>query len=153
MVTTLAKVALVVRVADCVPVLLADRQARVIGVAHAGRAGLLGGILEQCLAVMANHGAEQIQAWIGPHICAGCYEVPPDMAEKAWQAIPATESRSKKDTPAIDLGAGAEAILVDRGVQVTCLDPCTSCDPRFFSHRRDRGQTGRQAGVIWLENP
>ena len=142
--------ALVIRVADCVPVLLADAAARVVGAAHAGREGLLAGVLPATVAAMRGLGARRITAWIGPHICAACYEVPEAMAERAWGIVPASRAVSARGTPAIDLGAGAAAQLGQCGVEATRLDPCTACDPRFFSHRRDGGATGRQAGVIWL---
>ena len=150
LVTTTPGIALAIRVADCVPVLLADSKSRVIAAAHAGRVGLLSGILQNTVAAMRALGATHIQAWIGPHVCPACYEVPPDMAAHAWTQIPATRAISRSGTPALDLGCGAQSILEAESVCVTRCDPCTSCDPRFFSHRRDHGQTGRQAGLIWL---
>lgn len=149
MVTTLAGVGLVIRVADCVPVLLADPKRGVIAAAHAGRVGLLGGVLERTVAVMRDQGAVDLVAWIGPHIKPECYEVPPDMAAAAWRQVPATRGRTAAGTTAIDLGAGAEAILTGLGAAVQRYDPCTACTPDFFSHRRDHGVTGRSAGVIW----
>lgn len=152
MVSTTPGIALVIRVADCVPVVLADASTGVIGAAHAGRVGLLAGVLEATAEAMAGLGARGIEAWIGPHICARCYEVDRDMAESAWEQIPASRAWSRTGTAAIDLGAGAESILTGLGITVTRLDPCVSCDSRFFSHRRDKGATGRQAGVVWLQN-
>ncbi|MCL2784036.1 MAG: peptidoglycan editing factor PgeF [Propionibacteriaceae bacterium] len=151
MVATTPGVALVIRVADCIPVLLADTQAQVIGAVHAGRVGLLAGVLQQGIAEMTANGAKNIHAWVGPHICAGCYEVPREMAEDAWAVLRASKAQSWQGTPAIDLGAGAESILTSHGVTVTRLDPCTRCNPQFFSHRRDQGHPGRQAGIIWLK--
>lgn len=153
MVTTMTNVALVIRVADCLPVLFADTQARIIGAAHAGRQGLLAGVLEATVDKMRQLGADQIQAWIGPHVCVGCYEVPSDMAHDVWECLPATRGSSHHDTPAVDLGAGACSILTSLNIDVHQENRCTSCEPEYFSHRRDRGQTGRQAGVIWLETP
>ena len=149
LVTTRTDVALGIRVADCVPVLLADPVAGVIGAAHAGRQGLLAGVLQETLAAVRALGASEIQAWIGPHICAACYEVPADMAQQAWEQIPETKARSRHGTPAIDLGSGAAAILSRQAVQVKRTGDCTQCDSRYFSYRRDHGKTGRQAGVIW----
>ncbi|MCL2471299.1 MAG: polyphenol oxidase family protein [Propionibacteriaceae bacterium] len=144
-------VALVTRVADCVPVLLADPRAGVIGAAHAGRVGLLAGVIQETVRAMRAHGAQSIQAWIGPHICVSCYEVPAAMANHAWEILPATRGVSRQGSKAIDLGEGAVSILEAEHVSVTRCDPCTACDPRFFSHRRDHGKTGRQAGVIWRD--
>jgi YfiH family protein len=143
-------IALVIRVADCVPVLLADARAGVVAAAHAGRVGLLAGVLQATVETMRECGARTIQAWVGPHICAACYEVPQDMAEAAWQQLPASRARSRQGSPAIDLGAGAAAVLTEQQVSVQRCDPCTACQPDFFSYRRDQGRTGRQAGVIWL---
>jgi len=150
LVTTAYGVALAIRVADCVPVLLADPEARIVAAAHAGRVGLLSGVVESTVDAMHSLGASGIHAWIGPHICPACYEVPDDMAASAWEQLPATRAFSRDGTSAIDLGAGVASILESRSIPVTRCDPCTSCDPHFFSHRRDHGQTGRQAGLIWL---
>jgi YfiH family protein len=151
LVTRLSGVALTIRVADCVPVLLADPAAGVIGAAHAGRVGLLAGVLEATVDALTALGAQTLTAWIGPHICAECYEVPDDMAAQAWDQLPATRATTRQGTAAIDLGAGAAAVLAAQGVSVHRVDPCTACDDRFYSHRRDHGRTGRQAGVIWCE--
>jgi YfiH family protein len=150
LVTRRAGVGLVIRVADCVPVMLADPAGGVIAAAHAGRVGLLAGVLDATLAAMRECGAARIQAWIGPHICAACYEVPAAMAADSGRINPGTRARSRQGTPAIDLGAGACAVLERAGVSVVSQDPCTACDSRFFSHRRDQSHTGRQCGAIWI---
>ncbi|MCL1923344.1 MAG: peptidoglycan editing factor PgeF [Propionibacteriaceae bacterium] len=151
LVTTLPGIALVVRVADCVPVLLADPHAQVIAAAHAGREGLLAGIVEATVAAMVDLGASDIQGWIGPHICVNCYEVSPEMAQRSWSLNPRTKGTSRRGTPAINLEQGVRGLLEDHGVQVHLENSCTSCEDRYFSHRRDHGLTGRQAGVIWLK--
>jgi YfiH family protein len=151
LVTTLPRVALCVRVADCVPVLLADAEAGVVAAAHAGRVGLLGGVLEAAAASMRRLGATRIQAWVGPHICGRCYEVPNAMAEDAWTRLPATRAVTAAGTPAIDLGAGARSELERLGCSpVTSCEPCTAETASLFSHRRDAGSTGRQCGLVWL---
>ena len=150
LVTAQGGVALAIQWADCVPVLFADPEARIVAAAHAGRVGLLSGVVESTVASMRTLGASDIHAWIGPHICPACYEVPDDMAASAWKQIPATRAVSCDGTSAIDLGAGVESILESRSISVTRCDPCTSCDPHFFSYRRDQGQTGRHAALIWL---
>ncbi|MDR1852085.1 MAG: peptidoglycan editing factor PgeF [Propionibacteriaceae bacterium] len=148
LVTNERNVALAVRVADCVPVLLADPEHRVIAAAHAGRVGLLAGVLEVTVAQMRNLGAREISAWVGPHICPACYEVPEQMARKAWELIPETEATSAKGTTAIDLGAGAQAVLESLGCGVEMLDACTCETPSLYSYRRDGDLTGRSVGVI-----
>ncbi len=79
LVTTDRRLAVAVRVADCVPVLFADPDAGVVAAAHAGRVGLGAGVLPATVARMAELGAARITAWIGPHICGDCYEVPADL--------------------------------------------------------------------------
>lgn len=148
LVTALGDVGLVIRVADCVPVLLAAEDGTVIGAAHAGRVGLLAGVLTATVAVITQHTTAPLRAWIGPHICGRCYEVPPDMRADASTTLPATHATTSWGTPALDLGAGAEAQLVDLGVTVHRVDPCTLENPDdLFSHRHDAA-SGRQAGII-----
>lgn len=142
--------ALAVRVADCLPVALADPVAGVIGIAHAGRVGLLGGVLEATLDQMAARGALRPVAWIGPHICGDCYEVPADMRADGAARLSATAATTTWGTPALDLAAGAEQILAARGVQVTRVGGCTRTDTSLHSHRRDGTESGRLAGLIWF---
>lgn len=148
-ITDKAGVALMIRVADCVPIVLADRHARVIGAVHAGRRGLLAGVIQAAVEQMAQLGARHLHAWIGPRIPASAYEVPQNMADDAWDILPACRALSAQGTPAIDLGAGARSILEDQQVSVTDTELFTT-DKRFYSHRGDGPKTGRQAGFIWL---
>ena len=150
MVTDVPGVALCIRTADCAPVMLADASQRVIGAAHAGRRGLLDGVLPAVVEAMRGLGAVSITAWIGPHICGRCYEVPADMAANAGVVIPEAVTQTRWGTPAIDLGRGAEAQLRRLGCDVAIVGRCTYETPTLFSHRRDQGATGRQAGLIWL---
>ena len=150
MTTDIEGVALCVRVADCAPVMLADASRRVIGAAHAGRRGLLAGVLPATVQAMRRLGADAITAWIGPHICGRCYEVPADMAADAATVIPEAASTTSWGTPAIDVGRGAEAQLRRLGCDVVRVGRCTYETPTLYSHRRDGVATGRQAGLIWL---
>ena len=70
---------LLVRAADCVPVLLADPEAGVVGAAHAGRPGLIAGVVPHTVAALRGLGAVRLHAWVGPHVCGACYEVPDRM--------------------------------------------------------------------------
>lgn len=148
-VTALPEVALLIRVADCVPVLLADPDAGVVGAAHAGRVGFLGGVLPAVVAAMRDLGAARIQAWIGPHICGECYEVPAAMAAEVARTHPEAVGTTTWGTPALDLGTGCQRQLAALGVRVSRHDPCTMTTPNLFSHRRDAQNSGRQAGIIW----
>jgi YfiH family protein len=134
-VTTLAGVAAIVLVADCLPVALAGPDAA--GVVHAGWRGLAGGVLEAGVAAL---GRGPVAAAIGAGIGPCCYEVGDDV-----RAVFATGERT------LDLKAVARARLQAAGVQeIHDCGLCTACDAqRFFSHRRDRGVTGRQAGLAW----
>jgi YfiH family protein len=145
-------VALAIMVADCLPVLLADPVAGVVAVAHAGRRGLLDGVLEATLEQMGTLGAraEDTTASIGPAICGSCYEVPEEMREDAARRVPATGATTRWGTPALDLRAGAVSVLEDAGVPAAAIDAdhtCTLEDERFFSYRRS-ARTGRFAGVL-----
>lgn len=151
-VSTIRGLALMVRVADCVPVALADQDRGVIACAHAGRVGLLSGVLPATVAAMRDLGAQRLTAWIGPHICGACYEVPTQMASEAAAQIPECASVTTWKTPAIDLGAGVVAQLKELNVTVHRVDPCTLSTPSLFSHRGDGSGAGRQVGMVWLPN-
>lgn len=152
LVTDRDDLALGIMVADCLPVLLSDDEAGVIGAAHAGRAGLLADVLGRTVTAMCELGAQagRIRAVIGPSVCGACYEVPADMAAEAERLLSGCGSRTSWGTPAIDLRAGAVVSLGRAGVpagQVESAAPCTVEDERYFSYRRS-ARTGRLAGVI-----
>ena len=149
-VTSLRGVGLMVRVADCVPVVLADSSAGVIGVAHAGRLGTALDIATATVEAMREIGASRITAWIGPHICGRCYEVPAEMRAEVVAAVPESSAETSWGTPALDLGAGVRAQLVRAGVSVIEVGRCTFEDPELHSHRRDGAAAGRFAGLVWL---
>jgi YfiH family protein len=150
MITVGPSTGLGVLVADCVPVLLADPAAGVVGVAHAGRGGLLDGVLDAVLAAMIGHGARpgRIRAALGPSAGGCCYEVPADLQQRAVAVLPATLSRTRQGTPALDLRAGCRSVLEAAGVaHVQLVGGCTIDDKRFYSYRR-APVTGRFAGVV-----
>lgn len=150
LVTTLPGVGLVIRVADCLPVLFADPVARVVGAAHAGRAGLVAGVLPATVRRMADLGARGITAWIGPHVCGSCYEVPAALRDEVTGRLPGAWATTAWGTPALDLGGAAALQLQALGCRVVREDPCTRETPTLHSHRRDGGAAGRQAGIVWL---
>jgi polyphenol oxidase len=152
---TASTTGLAVVVADCVPVLLADPVARVIGTAHAGRRGLLAGVVPAVIAQMRRLGARDLRAVVGPAICGSCYEVPEQMRDAAEAVVPGTASLTSWGTPALDVPAGVVSQLVQEQVQVTRLDICTRTDDRFYSHRRHLAEgvpAGRIAGVVRLHD-
>ncbi|MFT4296463.1 MAG: polyphenol oxidase family protein, partial [Micropruina sp.] len=117
--------------------------------AHAGRVGLAGGVLQATVASMRAAGAARIEAWIGPHICGRCYEVPAAMADQVEAVVPGSRSSTAAGTPGLDLGAGARGVLERLGVRVAEVGDCTLTTPALHSHRRDAAASGRQAGIIW----
>lgn len=147
MVTTLPDVALAVMVADCTPVLLSDENAGVVGVAHAGRPGMLAGVVPAAIDAMRELGARQIEAVLGPSVCGRCYEVPRDMRDDAMQTVPVCGGVTRAGTPSIDVATGVASQLADAGVPFTWVPGCTMEDDSLFSYRRD-GKTGRFAGLI-----
>ena len=153
LVTATPGLGLVVLAADCLPVLLADPGAGVVAAAHAGRAGLAGGVLQATLDAMARLGAEpgRTTAVLGPAACGRCYELPADLADEVGAAVPGSRSTTAQGTPSVDLTRGARGVLEAAGLaRVDAVGGCTLEQPeRFFSYRRD-GRTGRHAGVVWL---
>jgi polyphenol oxidase len=141
-------VTLLVRVADCVPVLLADPGRGVVGAVHAGRPGLVAGIVPAALDVLREHGAERVVAWVGPHVCGRCYEVPAPMRAEVAAVVPEAWAETSWGTPAVDVGAGVLAQLRQEGVEVVSAERCTLEDPALYSYRRDRERSGRMAGLV-----
>ncbi|MGH3472757.1 MAG: polyphenol oxidase family protein [Nocardioidaceae bacterium] len=150
LVTTEPDVALCVRAADCVPVVLADTARGVVGVAHAGRLGVAAGIVDATVTCMRSAGAGRIEAWIGPHICGGCYEVPRQMRAEVAAVVPVAFACTTWGTPSLDLGAAVHAQLVGAGCEVTSRAVCTRESPSLYSYRRDGADAGRSAGLVVL---
>ncbi|WP_409483269.1 peptidoglycan editing factor PgeF [Arsenicicoccus dermatophilus] len=150
LVTTTPGLGLVVLVADCTPVLLADPSAGVVGAAHAGRPGMLAGVVPATVEAMRELGAREITAHVGPSVCGRCYEVPLPMQQDAIARVPESGARTWTGTPAIDVAAGVVAQLAALDVAVTWVPGCTREDDRFYSYRRS-GTTGRLGGVVLLE--
>ncbi|MGY6651256.1 peptidoglycan editing factor PgeF [Amycolatopsis sp. TRM77291] len=153
LVTAEPGLALVVLVADCVPLLLADAEAGVVAAVHAGRVGARVGVVPAAVEAMRSVGAEpaRTEALLGPAICGDCYEVPADMAADVEKHVPGSACKTRKGTPGLDLRAGLWRQLADLGVGKIGVDPrCTNEDKTLFSFRRD-GTTGRTAGITWLD--
>lgn len=171
-----------IRVADCVPVLLASLDGSVVAAAHAGWRGVIADVVPHTVAAMLKLGTpdpSSIVASIGPCIGPTAFEVGPEVAE-AFRARFGAQTPHVRPTPAktpagnpaqtqaseagkflVDLKSALCAQLVESGVPivdvlphctVTTLDPETNL-PLFFSHRRDRGHTGRMIGIIGPRAP
>ncbi|MDO5102717.1 MAG: peptidoglycan editing factor PgeF [Lautropia sp.] len=155
-ISTRPGLALAVLVADCLPVLLADRQGRVIGAAHAGWRGLAGGVLDNTVARMQAHApAADLVAWLGPSIGPTAFEVGDEVRaaflSRHPEAADAFTPREKPGKWLADLPGLARQRLLAAGVgEVLSAGACTWSDPaRFWSYRRDP-RCGRMAGLIWL---
>ncbi|MEU6509821.1 peptidoglycan editing factor PgeF [Streptomyces sp. NPDC046942] len=152
-VTARRGLALAVLTADCVPVLLADPVAGVVAAAHAGRPGMVKGVVPAAVRAMAELGAEpgRIVARTGPAVCGRCYEVPEAMRAEVAAVEPAAHAETSWGTPAVDVSAGVHAQLDRLGVCDRAQSPvCTLESGDHFSYRRDR-TTGRLAGYVWLD--
>lgn len=136
----------VILCADCLPVALVADGA--VAMVHAGWRGLVGGVLESGLAALREAGGSgPVTAIVGPGAGACCYEVGDEVHAALAPLGPTVRVGDHADLP-----VAAELRLRAAGVgSVHVARHCTICDPeRFFSHRRDAGRTGRQAGVAWL---
>jgi polyphenol oxidase len=134
-----------VRTADCLPILLADRTHRVIAAVHAGWRGTAAEIVRRTLDTMGasfDTSPAQVVAAIGPGIGVCCYHVGEEVARQFGLA------RAGR----IDLAGANRAQLESAGVPATQIDVlacCTYCDPaRFHSYRRDKERSGRMISYI-----
>jgi polyphenol oxidase len=129
--------------ADCLPVALSGPDG--VAMLHCGWRGLAAGIVAAgAKAVGATDAA------IGPGVGPCCYEVG-DEVRKAFSALGGGVVEDRM----LDLPEVARRLLREAGVErIDSAELCTSCNPElFFSHRRDAGRTGRQAGLVWIEAP
>jgi YfiH family protein len=140
--------------ADCLPVLLCDERASVVGVAHAGWRGLAAGVIEATVAAMDEPG-ERLMAWLGPAIGPQAFEVGDDVRDRfvtddpmAARAFVAGEYGKWL----CDIHQLARQRLAKLGIRrITGADSCTKRDmENFFSYRRDC-VTGRMASLVWLD--
>lgn len=139
---------LVVRVADCVPVLMADATTGVIAAVHAGRPGLAAGVVPAAVARMRELGAGEITAWLGPRVCGSCYEVPAALRAEVGAVVPQAVSTTSWGTPALDIAAGVRAQLESLDVGVVDVGTCTRESTDLYSYRRDGVRAGRFAGLV-----
>jgi YfiH family protein len=140
-VTALPGLALLVLAADCYPVALSDGTS--VAMAHCGWRGLAAGILERAVDALEGRPA----AAVGPGIGACCYEVGPEVVA-AFDGVPGAARGRMLDLRAIIAWKLAAAGVTD----VQHVEHCTSCRADlYFSHRRDRGLTGRQGGLVALD--
>jgi YfiH family protein len=159
LVTGAPGVALLLRFADCQPILLYDPQNHALGLAHAGWRGVAQGIARRTIeAMQASFGSEpgRLIAGLGPAIGACCYTVGHDVAAAMGYALPDWSQvmhLQDDETWAFDISAANAQQLAAAGVKETeHAQLCTAChSDEFFSHRADGGRTGRFAVVAYLE--
>jgi polyphenol oxidase len=147
-----------VYVADCVPVLIADVATGAVAAVHAGWRGTVAGVLSAALARMAAGGSRMVdlRVAIGPSIGPCCFEVGPEVVTAVEDAAPDARAAGAvidhQPRPHVDLWTLNRLEAERAGVPPDAIDvaaACTSCDrARFFSYRRDHGNTGQLAGFI-----
>lgn len=156
MVATAPDVAVAIRVADCVPVLMADPRSGAVAAAHAGWRGCVAGVVPAALRALQHEaGARpaEVLVALGPHIRVGAFEVGDEVAERLEQAAPAAHAVLRgAGKPRVDLSRVLRAQLAAAGVpdgHVDDVGGCTYAEPeRFFSYRRDGQRSGRHLGAI-----
>ncbi len=154
-VTAIPGVMLSVRVADCAPVLIAAKDGRVVAAVHAGWRGVVAGVIGEAVRVMREAGAEELIAAIGPGICADFCEGGDEGAGEfvraglAGAVVLAGGGRAKAH---VDLQRAIGMQLIGAGIAEGRIDGNAVCTFRdagdFYSHRRERGVTGRMAAVV-----
>ena len=157
LVTAVPAVPLLMRFADCASLLFFDPERRVVGMAHAGWRGVVAGSVAATVRTMAERlGCDPANLWagIGPAIRSCCYAVGPEVVAAVEAACPpgADVVRDVDGRTYLDLPAAVQAQLRAAGVeQIEDAGLCTACRvDEFFSHRAERGRTGRFGVVIGL---
>lgn len=157
---------LAVFAADCVPVLIADAHLGVCAAVHAGWRGVALSVVPTAMMQLQSlfgSAPADLRVVMGPAIGACCFEVGPEVVEAIAPTVsPANFRGAVLPGPGgkrfVDLKAVLRAQLLEKGVAAGAIDldtPCTKCDPskRFFSYRRDAGQTGQHIGFIGRRAP
>lgn len=159
LVTDRHDIALCVNTADCVPVLLCDPVARVCAAVHSGWRGTVGRIVARAVEAMGSLGAvpAHIHAAMGPAICAGCFEVGVEVADRFRQEfpfVPAIVIERDGSKPHVDLAEAIRATLIDAGLptgNIAMPPACSRCNPdQYFSARRLGVNSGRTLSVVRL---
>lgn len=139
---------LIVRIADCVPILLFDPVKKIAAVCHAGWKGTYLKASKEVIKLMAKKGSDpsNIIAVLGPHICAGCYNVPEQRAKLFNNFV------NKNNKYYLDLGKENIELLKKAGVkQIEDINICTSCQNELlFSYRKEGPGHGEQVGLIGM---
>lgn len=146
--------AVAVKTADCVPVLLVDPGNGRVAAVHSGWRGTELGVAARAVEALARVGSapSTLIAAIGPAIQACCYEVSEELAERFARTLGGDVVSRVFPRPHLDLSRAVRKTLEQSGIpadRIDVLPHCTSCDAeRFFSHRRDRGVSGRHLSFV-----
>lgn len=150
LVTTVPGLALAVRIADCVPVLLATDGG--VAAVHAGWRGVVAGVVGAAVdALREATGASDVEAAVGPHLGVDAFEVGPEVVEALEAAgLPRADVAhpGRRDRWQVDLGRAVGLQLADAGAARVARTGGSTWDPRFFSWRREGPAAGRQAGIV-----
>jgi YfiH family protein len=159
MVTDRVEVTLFMRFADCVPIMIFDPQVGAIGLAHAGWMGTVKGAASALVqAMIENFGSlpSDLRAGIGPSIGPDHYPVGQEVVDQIRTAFGSGAEKhlsNQSGTSHLNLWTANHQLLKSQGVkQIEVAEQCTACDPnRWYSHRRERGVTGRFGALIALQ--
>lgn len=143
----------VVLTADCLPLLLCNRDGTRVAAVHVGWRGLAAGVVQEAITTLAPAG--NLLAWLGPCIGPGAFEVGNDVYQACCSVVPGAEDAFvpvRHNHWLADLPQLVRQVLISLGVSECHGDgSCTySDDQRFYSYRRD-GTTGRMASLIWID--
>lgn len=152
--TKVSGLAVGVKTADCVPILLVDPDSSRVAAVHSGWRGTDLRIAAKAVETLAKQGSApaRLLAAVGPCIQKCCYEVSGELAHRFRASFGGKVVSEHNHHPHLDLSAAVRQTLIDAGLspdRVDVLPHCTSCDAaRFFSHRRDRGVSGRHLSFV-----
>jgi YfiH family protein len=147
-------VAIGIRTADCVPILVADPGTRMVACVHAGWRGTAANIIGATIDLLRSRGcrASDLCVAIGPSIGSCCYEVGPEVARRfeTWRTRISHTEDSGVDKTTLDLRGINEIQSIEAGVRkIWKSEECTYCRPeRFFSFRREKEQAGRMISFV-----
>ena len=147
-------IGLAILCADCVPVVIADANGSVVGIAHCGWRGAVCGVLESLVAAMPCR-PTSLNSWMGPSICKRCYEVGPDVVAQLDSRLSTSvlDTGTRRERWFLDLAGYLETLLQEVGIERIFRSPiCTFHNENLYSYRRDK-VTGRVATMVWREIP
>jgi polyphenol oxidase len=155
LVTRAKDLAVAVRTADCAPILLAVDDGSAVAALHAGWRGAVGGVIEEGIRLM-DVSPSRIVAAVGPTIGLDAFEVGPEVIDAAQKvaSVDGISRAGQGDRMHLDLAAFVLRVLEKAGVtRADSVGGCTVTDENYFSHRRDKGMTGRQMSAIARTTP